>query len=110
MKDLLLEQGYENPIQLPTGEWAATLPFLFTTAIITDFNSIGYDRRWCFKSPVQALESLKAWDGLDHPSGDWTRYMGPEGTLKWGTDGKLYDEHDPILIRQKIEQAQKEMQ
>lgn len=110
MKAILLEQGYENPVQLPTGEWAATFPFLFTTAIITGFNEVCYSRRWCYKIKSEAIEALSEWNGEGHPKGKFTRYMGPEGTLKWGTDGNLYDEHDPILLRQKIEEREKEMQ
>jgi len=78
----LQENGYYHIKEIGDGEFAAILPFLFTTAIIKGLTEIGYTHRWCFKTPAEAVAEIVKWDGTGHPGGQWTRHLGPDGIIK----------------------------
>ena len=69
--------GYRQIRDLGDGRYAALLPLLFTTAIITGrWGDTGcYDDRWCFRTAELAKAALEAWDGQGEPSG-WHRHPG----------------------------------
>ncbi|UUZ66578.1 hypothetical protein LP417_34180 (plasmid) [Polaromonas sp. P1-6] len=42
----------------------------------TALNESGYERRYCYEYEVDARAALKAWDGVEHPSGPWIKCKG----------------------------------
>lgn len=80
-KEFLVANGYENIKFYNDGKsWAATLPFLFTTAIIIGRvgDRAGYDDRWCYKNTFRALFASDEWEKNDfkgEPVG-WHRHPG----------------------------------
>jgi len=57
----------------PNGRKAGLMRFMFTWAIVADFNLAGYDERWCYKEFSTAAGALKDWDGEGEPEG-WHRH------------------------------------
>ena len=64
-------------LQYESGRQAGVVPFLFTWAIVADFNSEGYGQRWCYETLQDALGALDDWDGEGEPQG-WHRHL-PSG-------------------------------
>lgn len=67
--------GYENIVKIDN-KWCALNRFAFTTGLLVDLNVLGYERRYCFNTWAEALESLLIWDGKEHPSGNWIKCKG----------------------------------
>ena len=45
--------------------------FLFTAGLVVGLEPIGYQRRYCYETAVEAQAALTLWDGSAHPSGPW---------------------------------------
>lgn len=81
MRDINDEEKAQYPIvedcvravRYPGGRTAGVMPFLFTWAIVSDFDHAGYRDRWCFETLGDALGALEAWDGEAEPEG-WHRH------------------------------------
>lgn len=72
----LHQNGYTHIRELPDGRWAAIMPLIFTTAIVTGTWAgavYGYDDRWCYRTPDMARVALEAWNGQGEPIG-WHRH------------------------------------
>jgi hypothetical protein len=87
----LLEQGHLRPKPLPNGRWAALLPLMFTTAIVTGKigDKFGYDDRWCYENKALAEAALNIWGGTGEPEG-WNRHptsgrrrVGGDASKEW---------------------------
>ncbi len=50
--------------------------FLFTEAVVVGISDSAYERRYCFETTKDALASLAAWDGVEHPPGPWVMCKG----------------------------------
>jgi len=61
----LAENGYFNVRELPDGTFAGLYKLLFTTAICTGLDEMGYAYRWCFDDPVLALTELTRIETMD---------------------------------------------
>lgn len=50
---------------------------VFTTSLMVgmaaDELGLPYERRYCYENRQDALDALRAWDGVDHPSGPWVK-------------------------------------
>lgn len=44
-------------------------PFIYTWAILVGMSLVGYERRYCYGSLVEAHGALNEWDGVGHPAG-----------------------------------------
>ena len=79
---MLEGHGYRNVRRLPTGEWAGNMRFMFTVAIVTGLDDVGYRCRWCYGSMNEAHAALILWDGQGNPPGRWLKQKGslPDGT------------------------------
>jgi len=58
--------GYVAPVIMGEhrpGEWAACYGFIYTCAIVTGRvnDRTGYDQRWCYSTPNDALVALVRW-------------------------------------------------
>ncbi len=73
----LIALGYDSPRLLPSGEWAALLDFLFTTAVVVGIGELGYRTRFCYPSRKDAATALETWDGAEDPPGPWIKEKGP---------------------------------
>ena len=67
------ELGYRNIRTLPTGEVAATLRQIGTTAIVIGLDDFGFQRRYCYEGEFDAARALAVWDGSGDPSGPWIK-------------------------------------
>jgi hypothetical protein len=68
--DCIQNQGYIAARVLEDGSVAALVPLIFTTGLCLGVNRTGYDRRYCFKDPLDAIQQfslLKSED--DEPVG-----------------------------------------
>lgn len=74
--DLAKNQGYYAMKLLATGEMAALSTQLFTVGIIV-FNQNCILKRWCFEEGDEALASLRAWEGVGDPPGNWVKQKLP---------------------------------
>lgn len=72
-KKFLEEQGYFN-IMLKNGEWTAMFQFAFSVAIVSELHQGGYNQRWCYHSPIVALQEFEKWDGKGEPQ-NWHRHI-----------------------------------
>jgi len=90
LKSELEEQGYtnikvfENNRRAGIARQAAIAPFLFTHAIVCDFDYFGYGDRWCYHSMSAAVKALDAWNGEGEPEG-WHRH--PDSGRRRDEDG-----------------------
>ena len=89
--------GYSYPVMFPNGRMAALAPFIFTWAIIADFDEIGYKNRWCFDSLAMAYGALCDWvdkGGEGEPEG-WHRHLEYGKPIRRRhADGSIYKEVD----------------
>ena len=79
MKDLktfLEDEGYTDIVELPSGELAGLMKFLFTTGLVVGLDEYGYRIRFCYEFTFEALEALKEWDGVGYPTGNWIKAKG----------------------------------
>jgi hypothetical protein len=67
--------GYENVTKI-NNKWCGLIRLAFTSGLVVGLNQYGYERRYCFHTWSEALESLLVWDGIDHPSGNWIKCKG----------------------------------
>ncbi|MDM0032374.1 hypothetical protein QTI33_09580 [Variovorax sp. J22P271] len=72
---MLAHNGYSHVRQLG-GKWVGLLRFNFTVGLVVGLDGGGYDRRYCFEFAEDAIQSLDAWDGHDHPGGPWIKCKG----------------------------------
>jgi hypothetical protein len=70
------QNGYSEPKQMADGTWCALLPFNFTWGLVVGLTTDCYERRYCYERQVEAWESLRAWDGNEHPPGPWIKAKG----------------------------------
>lgn len=70
-KEMIIEYGYDQPKQLPNGEWAALMDMLFTTGLFHNLDTMGYECRWCYATRQEAVEALENWEGIGKPTGEW---------------------------------------
>lgn len=82
----IIAEGYCCPKRLPNGEWAAIMPFMFTTGLIVGLHGCGYRTRFCYEHFADALNALTEWDGVDLPPGMWIKQK-PEEVLGPGAVG-----------------------
>ena len=71
----LQAQGYSGICQRD-GLLCAIKRFNFTTAIVVGLDPVGYQRRYCFEHAEEAERALAAWNGKEHPGGDWIKCKG----------------------------------
>ena len=71
----LHQNNYQNIKLLSGDRWAATMQFMFTTAIVVGKvgNKLCYDDRWCYHDDATAAKALVQWDGIGEPLG-WHRH------------------------------------
>lgn len=79
-KIFLEQMGYTDVRQLPTGEWAAIMPMLFTFGIFIGLDRYSWRTRWCYENLSEAKEALTKWDGKGDPPGLWIKQK-PEDRL-----------------------------
>jgi len=60
-------------VQYKNGRMAGVVPFMFTWAIVADFDDAGYKERWCYDTLLDAIGALRDWDGDGEPVG-WHRH------------------------------------
>ncbi len=82
--DELEAEGYTNITVLENGRQAAIAPFIFTHAIVCDFDVFGYGDRWCYYTKREAVQALAAWNGKGDPEG-WHRH--PKSGRRRDEDG-----------------------
>ena len=60
---------------LPTGDYVAVIPFLFTYGVVTGppEHWYSYADRWCYHRLAVAVAAATAWDGTGEPEG-WHRH------------------------------------
>lgn len=57
-KGYLEEQGYYTVRQLPDGTWAGLISLIFTTGLCLNLDETGYDGRFCYEDPQDAISAL----------------------------------------------------
>ena len=70
---MLEREGYKNIKVLDTKEVAATMPFIFTHAIVVGLGHGGYRTRFCYERETDAVKALAEWDGEGWPPGYWIK-------------------------------------
>jgi len=61
----LQQLGYRWVRQLSDGTWIGITDLLYTTAICIDLNAEGYESRYCFKNPIDALNQFFDMEHID---------------------------------------------
>jgi hypothetical protein len=72
----IIELGHTAARLLPSGEWAGTRNFFYTTGLIVGIDEAGYRTRFCYPTLTTALAALAAWDGSGDPPGPWLKEKG----------------------------------
>jgi len=93
---ILAENGYTHVRQLPTGEWAAILKFIFTYGLCVGLDEYGLRTRFCYGTEIEAVAALHEWDGKGFPPGWWLRQK-PEdinNPLREELNASLEEPHD----------------
>lgn len=94
---LLIEHGYRLPHRLPSGEWAALLPLLFTTGLVVGLDPFGiYRTRFCYPAPRDAFIALVCWSGQGNPPGPWIKEKGLSHT------GQYVDRNNPATCAHRL--------
>lgn len=76
LKKALIENRYYMP-KLIDGKLCALQDFFTTTGIVIGITDVGYERRYCYKSSVQAIVALSSYeDTSQHASGPWIKCKG----------------------------------
>lgn len=79
LEAMLRSEGYIALRLMPDGHIAGVNPFAFTFGLCTRLDWNGYEDRWCFEQPADALLALVLWNGEGDPPGPWIkRKGGPE--------------------------------
>lgn len=72
----LTECGYTDLRQLPTGEIAGVMRYLFTGGLVMGLTLVQYRTRYCYPTVEEAREALARWDGQGDPAGGWIKRKG----------------------------------
>ena len=72
--------AYKLPPKLPSGEWAALRPMLYSTGLFLGIVAVGCRTRWCYERTDDVITALAAWDGQGDPPGLWVKQK-PEDRL-----------------------------
>jgi len=84
--------GYHFVEDLPGGLWAGLHQFIYTCGIIVGQvgDPFGYDDRWCYHGPIEALAALAEWKSRDFKGepGGWHRH--PSSGRRRAPDGSIY--------------------
>lgn len=78
MEDLA-DQGYFDFKEVQDHGLCAICQFMFTYGLVTGLDNDSYRGRYCFHTEDEAIEALRAWDGIGDPSGNWIVYKGKGG-------------------------------
>lgn len=83
---------YAEIKEIGDGEYAATMPMMFTCAIVLGRldDVTGYSKRWCYESGLAAAAALRVWDGQGEPVG-WHR--APHTGMRVSRTGMEIDGH-----------------
>lgn len=73
------------------GVVCATHDYFTTRGIVVGANTIGYQRRYCYRDREEASRVLAAWDGKGHPPGNWIKVKGVY-------EGRAIDEFNPNFV------------
>lgn len=95
MKELTKDHADQYPmveycvvaVEFDNGRTAGVHPFLFTWAIVSDFDRAGYGDRWCYHTLQDALAAFQDWDGEGEPQG-WHRH--PDTGRRVDENGQQY--------------------
>jgi hypothetical protein len=88
LQDVVTTCEYQHIKTMPDGSYACLHRFMFTWAILSDLEPMGYGDRWCFHNFDDAKEALDAWDGTGDPGDKWHRH--PKTGRRRNEDGSLY--------------------
>lgn len=69
-------QGYNNFIEIRGRGICCLRMMAYTVGLFYGLDVVGYKGRYCYETMQEALEALKAWDGIDDPPGDWIKHFG----------------------------------
>jgi hypothetical protein len=72
-------EDYEAMRLVPGHGECGLRQFLFSCAIVTGLDAIGYKGRYCYESRADALAALEAWRDRGDPPGPWIKYKGADG-------------------------------
>lgn len=76
LTDWLTECGYTDLRQLPTGELAGVMRYLFTGGLVVGLTAGSYRTRYCYPTLEEAKQALALWDGQGDPEGGWIKRKG----------------------------------
>jgi hypothetical protein len=74
-----IDHGYFEIREIEGVGICSLMTFAFTTGLVIGMNDVGYKGRYCFSSKEEASQSLKEWDGVGDPPGNWIKYKGYGG-------------------------------
>jgi hypothetical protein len=72
-------EGYYQFKKVPNHGICSLRDFAFTTGIIIGLTDYYYYGRYCYPNKQEASNSLKEWDGVGDPKGNWLKYKGEGG-------------------------------
>jgi hypothetical protein len=72
----LTEMGYYHLRDVPGRGICGIGLMMFTTGLFYGMDEFGYDGRYCYRTPAEAVEALREWDGKGYPAGDWIKHKG----------------------------------
>jgi len=80
----LMDYGYGCIIEVPGRGVCAVSRMAFTTGLFYNIDIVSeakgcYEGRYCFKTMLDAIESLVQWDGVGDPPGGWIKHKGGTG-------------------------------
>ncbi len=74
---------------LPDGQIIGVCRLLFHWTLHVGISDVGYDDRYCYQSPLDAVSDAQAWDGSGDPPGRWHKHpstgrrRNPDTGLTW---------------------------
>jgi len=79
-EDEVLALGYWRAKRLPSGEWLALQPQIFTWSLVIVRDKQSWRTRYCYEDPADAAAAFLAWVGAGDPPGNWVKQK-PEERL-----------------------------
>lgn len=80
-REAIIQLGYIDARQLPSGEWIALGSSIYTLDLYIGIDETGWRCKWMYPAAYgrDAGEAFKHWNGTGHPPGSWVKRKDKHG-------------------------------
>lgn len=72
-KEAIINHGYLDARELPSGVWIATGDNLYTRDIYYGLDEVGWSKKWMYEDRNAADAAFVTWNGDGDPPGPWLK-------------------------------------